>query len=75
MNRPIDPVAEKITDDDTRQYRVLGRLCLIYGGGVALGAFIPNTLGGRLCFLFVGGCVAGIGIILRLLARPAKHRT
>ena len=74
MNRSIDPVAENIAYDDARQYRVLGRLCLIYGSAVGLGALIPNAIEGRLCFLFVGGCLAGVGFFLLFMNRIMMRR-
>jgi SSS family solute:Na+ symporter len=64
MVTPIDPVAEHIVYDDGRQYRVIGKLCLLYGSAMMAGMLIPNHLEGRLCFGFVGTVLLFIGWLL-----------
>ncbi|MGC8552584.1 MAG: sodium:solute symporter family transporter [Phycisphaerae bacterium] len=73
MKRPIDPMAEGLVYDDTRQYRVLSRMCLVYGGVVLLGMLIPNNLTGRLCFGFIGGVIVSIGILLLIAERRSRR--
>jgi len=46
-------------------YKLLGTLCVVYGGFILLLALIPNTLTGRLCFLFCGGVIFAAGAILQ----------
>lgn len=74
MKTPVDPVAENIVYDDARQYRVIGRLCLLYGGVMLLGTLIPNPLHGRLCFVFVGGMMLLLGGVLTAAARRHQAR-
>ncbi|HYD85288.1 MAG TPA: hypothetical protein VEA63_14580 [Opitutus sp.] len=45
-------------------YRLLGALCLVYGGFILALMLIPNPLIGRLCFLFCGGTIFLAGAIL-----------
>jgi hypothetical protein len=46
-------------------YKLLGTLCVVYGGFILLLALIPNTPTGRLCFLFCGGVIFAAGLTLR----------
>jgi len=46
-------------------YKLLGTLCVVYGGFILLLALIPNTATGRLCFLFCGGVIFAAGAVLR----------
>jgi len=48
----------------TSIYRLLGALCLVYGGFILLLMLIPNSFTGRLCFLFCGGMIFGAGVLL-----------
>ncbi|HSH10137.1 MAG TPA: hypothetical protein VK995_07085, partial [Oceanipulchritudo sp.] len=55
MSRPVNLVDEGGTETDDVQARVLGYLCMIYGGFIALlGVIVPNPLSGRACFWFCG---------------------
>lgn len=49
----------------TAIYKLLGALCLVYGGFILVLTFIPNSLLGRACFLFCGGVMFGVGAVLR----------
>jgi hypothetical protein len=71
LRTPVDFAREEGKDasNDNRQYRVVGWLCLAYGGFVAALAIIPNPLGGRLAFIGCGGVVLLIGGILVLSSR------
>ncbi len=48
----------------TTVYKLLGALCLVYGGFILLLMLIPNSLTGRLCFLFCGGAIFIAGALL-----------
>ncbi len=63
MQKPVDPEAEGVPGwvSDRRHYRVMGLLCLCYGGFILLLALLPNPFWGRLCFVFCGGVIAGLG--------------
>ncbi len=63
--------AERLSDEPV--YRLLGRLCLGYGGLILALMAIPSGATGRLCFLFVGGSIAGAGVILHLVARRKRR--
>jgi SSS family transporter len=69
MNTPVDARREQVPDFDHAQYRLLGLLCLAYGGFVVLLAAIPNEPIGRLCFVFCGGLVFAVGGVLYVASR------
>lgn len=48
----------------TAIYKLLGALCLVYGGFILLLMAIPNPFSGRLAFLFCGGMMFGVGWLL-----------
>jgi solute:Na+ symporter, SSS family len=56
----------------TAIYKLLGSLCVVYGGFILLLIAIPNTATGRLPFVFCGGTIFSAGA---LLLRRAKHLT
>ncbi len=59
------PVEEKNTEGvQTSIYKLLGALCLVYGGFILLLMAIPNRFNGRLAFLFCGGVMFTVGWIL-----------
>ncbi len=66
LNTPVDFNREEGAHaaNDGRQSRVVGWLCVAYGGFVALLALIPNPTAGRLAFLGCGAVVLGIGCAL-----------
>ena len=64
MKTPIDHAKEDVRNQDAMQYRLVGIMCLIFGGGTSLGMLIPNPLYGRIAFLFVGGTILILGIVL-----------
>jgi solute:Na+ symporter, SSS family len=72
VDRPVDYDREEpaaATDD--RQSRLIGWLCLPYGGALALLALIPNPTSGRLAFLFCAAVLALIGAaLIRQSHRP-----
>jgi hypothetical protein len=65
MHTPIDFAREEGAGSDNMQARVMGTLCLIYGGFITLLALIPNPLTGRVAFGFCGGVMFGVGLMLR----------
>ncbi len=69
LKTPVDHGKEHGVANDASQLRTLGRLCLCYGGFVALLVLIPNPLLGRACFIFIGGAIGGIGALLLRAAR------
>ncbi|MBN1361102.1 MAG: hypothetical protein JW993_10935 [Sedimentisphaerales bacterium] len=62
-----------VYDNDARQYRVLGRLCLVYGAFVSLLVLIPNPFAGRVMIFFCGAVVAGVGLILKCLSKTRRE--
>jgi SSS family solute:Na+ symporter len=74
MRTPIDHVKEDVRDQDAMQYRLVGIMCLVFGGFTLLGMLIPNPLTGRLGFLFVGGTIFALGIWLYIIS-IRKFRT
>jgi len=57
-----------VRHQDAMQYRLVGIMCLIFGGGTTLGMLIPNPLYGRIAFLFVGGTILIFGISLFMIS-------
>ena len=52
-------------ESDSRQYGVLGKLCLIYGGFVMLLILIPNDWQSRLYISICGLLIVLTGVVLR----------
>ncbi len=62
MNTPVDYEKEHgHKGNDTTQFKILGYMCLVYGGFITLLALIPNGWIGSLCFIFVGGIMLMVG--------------
>jgi Na+/proline symporter len=59
----------------TAIYKLLGALCLVYGGFILLLMAIPNRFSGRLAFLFCGGMMFGVGWLLFSLGRRKDRQT
>jgi Na+/proline symporter len=75
MHTPVDFAREEGgPGSDNLQAKVMGMLCLIYGGFITLLALIPNPLIGRLAFVFCGGVMFGVGALLKRAskAKPAE---
>jgi SSS family transporter len=65
LRTPVDfEREEQSAGSDNAQAKIMGMLCLTYGGFVLLLAALPNPLMGRLAFVFCGGIMAGIGALL-----------
>jgi len=75
LERPVTADSDEHRHTDDMQHRILGLLCLAYGGLLMLGALIPNAWSGRLCFIFCGGVVTGVGALLyrHYLRSKAAH--
>jgi SSS family solute:Na+ symporter len=70
---PIDGVREGIADYDTVIYKMIGLLCLVWGGFVLLLMAIPQASPDKsLCFLFIGGVIFGLGAVLFAKSRIRK---
>jgi SSS family solute:Na+ symporter len=74
MKTPVDTEAEHgpSYDSDSRQYRVLGNLCLVYGGFVLLMLLIPNPATAMYSILFCGLTMVITGLLLVLKGRRLK---
>lgn len=73
LREPVRPAADADTSDEP-VYRLLGALCLVYGGFVLLLTFIPNPVAGRLCFVAIGAIIGGVGFALHWTARGKRRR-
>jgi Na+/proline symporter len=69
MRTPVDFAKEEGAGSDNLQAKIMGRLCLTYGGFITLLALIPNPWTGRLAFVFCGMVMFGIGWILHRASR------
>ena len=69
LRTPIDGKKEGVADYDHIIYRLVGGLCVVYGGFVLLLLLIPNRWSGRLCIALCGGMIVAMGAILRWRAR------
>ena len=68
------PVDKKDTEGvQTTIYKMLGALCLVYGGFILLLTAIPNKFNGRLAFLFCGGVMFGVGWVLLKVGRRKER--
>ena len=61
-------------DNESRQYMVLGNLCLVYGGFILLLIFIPNERLGRLIIFCCGVIITGIGLVLKALGKRSQEK-
>jgi len=73
MNKPVIRENDAILEQDVRQYRVLARICFVWGGLVSCGVLIPNDLLGRACFIFCGGLILAFGTVLTWQARKISR--
>ena len=70
------PVEEKNTEGvQTSIYKLLGALCLVYGGFILLLMAIPNRFNGRLAFLFCGGVMFAVGWTLFHVGKRKELKT
>ena len=75
IDRPVDYDREEAAPaTDDRQSRLIGWLCLPYGGVLCFLALIPNPLAGRLAFIFCGAVLGLIGTaLIRQSRAPLPH--
>ena len=71
LRTPIDFEREQGPGSDNLQAKVMGILCLIYGGFITLLVLIPNDWSKRWAFLFCGAVMFGIGWMLH---RASKYK-
>jgi solute:Na+ symporter, SSS family len=65
MHTPVDFDREEGGGgSDNLQARVMGLLCVVYGGFITLLVVVPNPLRGRVAYLFCGGCMFVVGVML-----------
>jgi Na+/proline symporter len=64
MNTPVNFEREQGPGSDNLQAKIMGILCLIYGGFITALALIPNPLSGRIAFVFCGAVMFGVGWLL-----------
>ena len=74
MRTPVDFEREEGPGSDNLQAKVMGMLCLIYGGFITLLALIPNPLIGRLAFVFCGAVMFGVGWMLHRASKFKESR-
>ncbi len=74
MNTPVDFKKEIGEDNDAQQCRLLGLLCLVYGGFITLLVLIPNSGRGRLALLACGGMVLIVGSLLHWNSRRLQRK-
>ena len=73
MRTPVDFAKEEGgPGSDNLQAKMMGIMCLIYGGFITLLALIPNPPSGRLAFLFCGGVMFGVGIGLKRASKRTR---
>jgi SSS family solute:Na+ symporter len=72
LRTPVDK--HGVEGVQTSIYKLLGSLCMVYGGFILLLMAIPNNLDGRLAFLFCGGVMFGVGFwLFSISKRRAKQ--
>lgn len=70
LRTPVDFEAEEQSaGSDHLQAKVMGWLCMVYGGFILLLMLIPNPLSGRLAFLACGAVMFGVGYLLMRAGR------
>jgi Na+/proline symporter len=62
LSTPVDK--HGVEGVQTVIYKLLGTLCMVYGGFILLLMAIPNKGTGRLAFLFCGGVMFAVGFVL-----------
>jgi hypothetical protein len=75
MHTPVDFEREQGAGSDNVQAKVMGMLCLVYGGFITLLMVIPNPWTGRLAFAFCGLIMFGIGWVLWRAGTRGSRRT
>ena len=73
LTTPVDK--HGVEGVQTSIYKLLGALCLVYGGFILLLVAIPNKFSGRLAFLFCGGVMFGVGALLHFIGKRKAKAT
>ncbi len=71
LSTPVDK--HNVEGVQTAIYKLLGALCVVYGGFILLLMAIPNQASGRLAFLFCGGVMAGVGAWLFMMGKRKER--
>lgn len=74
LDTPVTADSDEHRHTDTMQYKMVGLLCLAYGGFVLAGVLIPNPVSGRLSFAFCGGAIMAVGTLLYRIYRRKRAR-
>ena len=74
VRTPVDFEKEEGAGSDNMQAKIMGLLCLIYGGFLFLLMAIPNPLSGRFAFAFCGLMMAGIGALLLRASKNTRSK-
>jgi hypothetical protein len=74
MRTPVDFEREQGPGSDNLQAKLMGILCLIYGGFITSLAAIPNPPTGRLAFVFCGLVMFGVGWMLHRSSKAKDAR-
>jgi Na+/proline symporter len=70
LHTPVDK--HGVEGVQTVIYKMIGALCLVYGGFILLLMAIPNRFNGRLAFLFCGGVMFGVGAWLFAIGKKKE---
>lgn len=71
---PVDFESEVGGDNTAHQALIIGTLCMVYGGVVALGILIPNPLSGRIVILCCAAFMFSIGFVLHFYGRMKRRQ-
>lgn len=72
LRQPVEEL-ETSNENDEPVYRLLGALCLVYGGFIFLLALIPNGWSGRLSFVLIGTAMGAAGLVLWLVGKRKRR--
>ncbi len=72
LHTPVDK--HGVEGVQTVIYKLLGALCMVYGGFILLLMAIPNKGSGRVAFLFCGGVMFGVGAWLFKIGKRKERQ-
>jgi Na+/proline symporter len=73
LHTPVDK--HGVEGVQTVIYKLLGALCMVYGGFILLLMAIPNKSSGRVAFLFCGGVMFGVGVWLFKIGKRKERQS